>query len=278
MKRRPRPAGRASWAASVLLHAAIVLGVLALWLWARRPPEAQRLGVEAYVVMGEAAARVSAPALPELEPEPEPETGQEPPPEPETPPDVPDPAAEAEERRQADAVAEQRRLAQEREAAQREAEAAAARAKAEAEKAAREKAEKERAERERVARERAERERAERERVARESELSAQLEADARQAAARASGLAQQYMAQIRAKIEREWRRPPSATAGLNCEVRVTQVPGGVVTGVQVGRCNGDEAVRQSIEAAVIRASPLPEPPDPSLFDRNLVVTFRPEN
>ena len=58
----------------------------------------------------------------------------------------------------------------------------------------------------------------------------------------------------------------------------MTQVPGGVVTGVQVGRCNGDEAVRQSIEAAVYRASPLPQPSDPALFERNLVVTFRPEN
>jgi colicin import membrane protein len=47
---------------------------------------------------------------------------------------------------------------------------------------------------------------------------------------------------------------------------------------VQVGRCNGDEAVRQSIEAAVYRASPLPEPPDPALFERNLVVKFAPRN
>jgi colicin import membrane protein len=59
--------------------------------------------------------------------------------------------------------------------------------------------------------------------------------------------------------------------------VRVTQVPGGAVTGVQIGRCNGDETVKQSIEAAVNRASPLPQPPDAALFERNLVVTFRPD-
>jgi hypothetical protein len=35
--------------------------------------------------------------------------------------------------------------------------------------------------------------------------------------------------------------------------------------------------VRQSIEDAVYRASPLPQPSDPALFERNLVVTFRPE-
>jgi colicin import membrane protein len=56
----------------------------------------------------------------------------------------------------------------------------------------------------------------------------------------------------------------------------VTQVPGGEVTNVRVGTCNGDQAVRDSIEAAVYRASPLPPPPDPALFERNLELTFKP--
>jgi colicin import membrane protein len=56
----------------------------------------------------------------------------------------------------------------------------------------------------------------------------------------------------------------------------VTQVPGGEVVGVKIGECNGDEVVRQSIEAAVYRASPLPEPPDPALFERNLKLEFKP--
>jgi colicin import membrane protein len=53
-------------------------------------------------------------------------------------------------------------------------------------------------------------------------------------------------------------------------------VPGGAVSAVQVGSCNGDAAVRQSIADAAYRASPLPAPPDPALFDRDLVVTFAP--
>jgi colicin import membrane protein len=57
----------------------------------------------------------------------------------------------------------------------------------------------------------------------------------------------------------------------------VTQVPGGEVVGVRVGECNGDESVRASIEAAVLKASPLPEPPDPSLFERNLRLEFKPD-
>jgi colicin import membrane protein len=57
----------------------------------------------------------------------------------------------------------------------------------------------------------------------------------------------------------------------------VTQVPGGDVTQVRIGACNGDEAVRESIEAAVYRASPLPPTSDPSLFDRNLTIRFKPD-
>ena len=59
--------------------------------------------------------------------------------------------------------------------------------------------------------------------------------------------------------------------------VHVTQVPGGEVVGVRVGECNGDDSVKASIEAAVLKASPLPEPPDPSLFERNLRLEFKPD-
>jgi len=93
---------------------------------------------------------------------------------------------------------------------------------------------------------------------------------------ARTNGALAQYQAMIAARIERAWIRPPSAHAGINCQVRVTQVPGGAVTAVQVGSCNGDDALRQSISDAAYRASPLPAPPDPALFDRDLVVTFAP--
>ena len=81
----------------------------------------------------------------------------------------------------------------------------------------------------------------------------------------------------IRDRVTRAWIRPPSARAGVNCEVHVTQIPGGVVTGVQIGSCNGDQAVRESIEAAVYRASPLPTPSNPDLFDRSLVFNFHPD-
>ena len=109
-----------------------------------------------------------------------------------------------------------------------------------------------------------------------EAELKRRMAEEERRNAAESSGALAQYVAQIQARIQRAWIRPPSARAGLTCIVNVTQVPGGQVVGVKVGECNGDEAVRQSIEDAVIRASPLPEPPDPSLFERNLRLEFKP--
>ncbi len=96
--------------------------------------------------------------------------------------------------------------------------------------------------------------------------------------AAQTSGALAQYQALIAAKIEHVWIRPPTAHAGIRCKVEITQVPGGEVTGVHVADCNGDDAVRQSIEAAAYRASPLPPPPDPALFDRSVGVTFTPHD
>jgi colicin import membrane protein len=112
--------------------------------------------------------------------------------------------------------------------------------------------------------------------AAKEAELKAQLAAEEGRDNAVNSGLLNQYVALIQQKIIRNWIKPPSAKAGLECEVKVTQAQGGTVLSVEVGRCNGDAAVRTSIEAAVQRASPLPAPPDPRLFERNLLFNFKP--
>jgi colicin import membrane protein len=281
--RRGPTRGGQRWGLSILLHVAIAGAIFGLWYWsAHRPRPVQSMGIEARVVAGDVldVAAAQPPPQPAPEPQPEPPPVQEAPAEP-APEPVSEPtptpdelAAQAAEQAR---VADERRLAQEREVAERKAAAATAERERKArEQAQRDKAAKEKAERERQAREKAAQQAALKARQQREAELSAQLAAEERLAAARASGLQNQYIAQITARIERAWIRPPSATVGLDCEVRVTQVPGGVVTGVTVGRCNGDEAVRQSIQAAVYRASPLPEPPDPSLFDRNLRFNFKP--
>lgn len=111
----------------------------------------------------------------------------------------------------------------------------------------------------------------------RQTNMQRELEAEERRLVAINSGKLAQYIALITDKVERNWMRPASARPGVECDVHVTQIPGGEVINVRVGRCNGDAAVIRSIEAAVFNSSPLPRPADPSLFDRNLRFTFKPE-
>ncbi len=193
------------------------------------------------------------------------------------------------EERQRREAAEQERLAEQREQ-QRVANAQRARdeaARKEEERVAAEKAEQrrrdEQAKAEREAQARREREEADkraaeqRRRQAAEAELAAQVALEAEQNAARQAGLEDQYIRMIESRIKQEWNRPLSARPGIDCVVTVVQVPTGDVISARVASCNGDEAVRRSIERAVMDASPLPKPPHPSLFQRNLNVTFRPE-
>jgi colicin import membrane protein len=116
----------------------------------------------------------------------------------------------------------------------------------------------------------------ERARKEREDELRRQLADEEHTAAVEASPLKDRYVALLRDRIQNAWIRPPSARVGVDCVVQVTQVPGGEVTSARVTQCNGDAAVRQSIENAVYRASPLPDPPDPALFQRNFAFEFKP--
>jgi len=111
----------------------------------------------------------------------------------------------------------------------------------------------------------------------REAELRRQLAEEEHVSAVEASPARAQYIARLSSRIQNAWIKPPSARAGLDCIVNITQIPGGEVTGAHVSQCNGDAAARQSIENAVLRASPLPPPPDPALFERNLVIHFHPD-
>ena len=60
--------------------------------------------------------------------------------------------------------------------------------------------------------------------------------------------------------------------------VNVVQLPTGDVVSAKVAQCNGDEAVRRSIENAVLKASPLPKPPSQAVFSRTFTLTFAPDS
>jgi len=114
--------------------------------------------------------------------------------------------------------------------------------------------------------------------AARRAELEAEHQRLQAAEQKRLSSLRGQYIADIQNKVERNWIRPPSARQGLSCKVVVQQIPGGEVINVTVTQCLGDEVFRRSVETAVYKASPLPRPPDPALFDREIVFTFKPKS
>jgi colicin import membrane protein len=125
---------------------------------------------------------------------------------------------------------------------------------------------------------------AEQQAAAREAKVKAAQQADLRRALAdeeagealARSGVVDEYRTLLIQTIERNWNRPPSARAGLECTLYVTQATGGTVLDVKIGDCNGDQAVRESVANAVYRSSPLPAPRDARAFERRLVIVFKP--
>ena len=113
-----------------------------------------------------------------------------------------------------------------------------------------------------------------------EDDLRRELAAEAERQEAERAGVVDEYARQIQAAIEHRWIKPLSAKPGLECVVNVVQLPTGEVYDAKVDErhCNGDDAVQMSIVAAVKKASPLPKPPSQAVFERNLVVTFKPQD
>jgi colicin import membrane protein len=185
---------------------------------------------------------------------------------------------------------EQQRVANEQrardEAAQKERERVAAekaeqarkeeQARVAREQQAREAREKEaQAQKEREANAKRERERAAQRQREEDMLRAAAVEAEANAAAN--AGLLDQYISMIENRIKQNWDRPLSARPGIDCTVNVVQLQTGDVMSAVVASCNGDDAVRRSIERAVMEASPLPKPPNAALFQRNLNVRFQPD-
>ncbi len=248
---------------SVLLHGALLAALVYGWLMFREqrrmapPPAIQATVVDARTLRG---AEQPAPQ-PAAAPEPAPAPPQE---EVGPPPPTPEQRAEREREEQ------EQKAAEERAAAEKAAVEKAAAEKAAAEKAAAAKAADKAAAAQRAAEEQDRRER--------EADLKRSLAAEEHADVTRNGAALASWQSIIKARITHAWLRPPTARVGIDCMLNVTQVPGGEVTQVSIGQCNGDQAVRESIEAAVYRASPLPPPPDPSLFDRNLQIRFKPDD
>ena len=87
--------------------------------------------------------------------------------------------------------------------------------------------------------------------------------------------LAAKYAAALQEAILRNWTRPDSVPLGQRCRLTIRQLPGGEVVSAEVSpSCPYDELGRRSVEAAVLKAQPLPYAGFESVFQRNLTLNF----
>ena len=89
--------------------------------------------------------------------------------------------------------------------------------------------------------------------------------------------LTAKYVAAVQQAVLNQWIRPDSIPVGQRCRLTIRQLPGGEVPegGVTfTSGCPYDEAGRRSVEAAILRAQPLPYRGFESVFQRTLNFNF----
>ena len=99
----------------------------------------------------------------------------------------------------------------------------------------------------------------------------------AEQQASAQARLRNEYIERIRAKIRSKIVPLPNLQGNPEVEIDVIQIPGGDVLSVKLKRSSGVSAYDNAVERAILLASPLPRPPKPELFERELNLKFRPQ-
>jgi len=83
------------------------------------------------------------------------------------------------------------------------------------------------------------------------------------------------YIAALQNAITPNWLRPDNIPDGTVCPVRITQIPGGqVIDATVLPNCPLNEAGKHSVEAAVLRSSPLPYKGFENQFRREIIFNF----
>jgi len=116
----------------------------------------------------------------------------------------------------------------------------------------------------------------EQQRLQREAIAQRQADAEAREfRAGQMATKSDNYQAAIQSFVTQNWMRPPTAQSGLRCTLKIVQIPGGEVISAAIsGKCNGDEATRRSILAAVERGGALPYRGFEDVFQREIDFNF----
>lgn len=83
------------------------------------------------------------------------------------------------------------------------------------------------------------------------------------------------YVSTIQQKIQDNWLIPKKNLNNFKCIVYVRQRPDGCVLQASVVNCGSEVNLIRSVLSAINRASPLPRPEYPQVFDSELILTFQ---
>ena len=88
------------------------------------------------------------------------------------------------------------------------------------------------------------------------------------------------YVARIKAQVQRRVVLPPNMDGNPQAEFYVVLIPGGEVLSATLRKSSGNSAYDAAVERAIMVAQPLPVPTEPDLFQdrfREIVLKFRPK-
>ncbi len=111
------------------------------------------------------------------------------------------------------------------------------------------------------------------ERKQREQELQQQL---GQESQAINQAVLAEWNAALTAAITRNWAKPPGIDPTLKCKLHLNLSPAGQVLSASVVTGSGNALFDSSVLAAVYKASPLPLPRDPTVFQPGINVYFSP--
>lgn len=81
----------------------------------------------------------------------------------------------------------------------------------------------------------------------------------------------------IQKKVRDNWERPDDAVVGWTCTATVRMKPSGEVKTINIDRCDGTSAFRDSVWSAIDSSSPLPRPAISSIWQEEIRFNFKPE-
>ena len=110
-------------------------------------------------------------------------------------------------------------------------------------------------------------------------EAALREQAERAERAAAAARVVDEYTGKIAAKIRSRIVMPPDVPDDARAEFAVTVLPGGSVLNPRLVKSSGHAAYDSAVERAILKAQPLPLPPDAALFNRfrEMKLGFRPK-